>query len=81
MLVLLGRGRDTKVIARSKKRKCPNCHNTVQFVLYELKDKINLFFISVATYRTQYFLACSICNMGFELDEVDKEEFLRTERA
>jgi hypothetical protein len=79
MLVLFGRGRDTKEIARSRTRKCPNCNNTVPFVLYELKDKVNIFFISVASYRTQYFLACSICNVGFELDDNDKEEFLRTE--
>lgn len=81
MLVLFGRGRETREIARSKVRRCPNCHNAVQFVLYEVKDKVNLFFVSVATYRTQYFLACGICNVGFELDEEDKEEFLRTEKA
>jgi hypothetical protein len=79
MIVLFGRGRATKVIARSDKRKCPNCGNNVSFALHELQDKFNLFFIPIATYRTQYFLACTICDAGYELSEEDKDEFLRND--
>ncbi len=77
MILLIGRGRDAKEIARSKGRKCPNCHNVTPFILLEVRDKFNLFFVSLATYRKQYFLSCSICNVGWELDDDDKEEFLR----
>jgi hypothetical protein len=52
----------------------------VPFVLHEMQDKFSLFFIPVFTYRSQYFLACGICNAGFELSEEDKEEFMRGEK-
>ncbi len=80
MIVLFGRGRKTREIARSGRRRCPHCGNRVPFILHELQDKFNLFLIPVFTYRKQYFLGCSICNAGFELSEADKEEFMRGEK-
>jgi hypothetical protein len=77
MFFIFGRGLHEKEIARSEKRKCPNCNNITHFRLLEYADKVVLFFLPIVTYRKKYTMSCSICSACFEFDENDKEEFLR----
>jgi hypothetical protein len=74
--MIFGNGRNIEQLVRSQNITCKNCNNTVPFILYQYKDNFKLFFISIFSYRTTYFLGCSICNAGWELDENDKEEFI-----
>jgi hypothetical protein len=50
---------------------CPRCGNTVMYHLVEVSKKLSVFFVSVASYSTTYFLGCPTCSHGQELDRRD----------
>lgn len=77
MLMIIGRDRESKELARSVQIKCPHCVNLTPFILYESKDCVKLFFCKIFSYNTTYFLSCSICASGWDLDEKDVDEFYR----
>lgn len=46
---------------------CPRCHNHV--VLHEIQSKgqVSLYFVSMASYDTDLYLACPICHAGLQV--------------
>jgi len=50
---------------------CPNCHNDV--FLHHIKSdrKVSLFFVPLASYGTDEYLACPICRHGLHIAPAD----------
>ena len=72
MLLLLGFGnKDTKVLGRGNPIVCPNCNNERRWQVVEVKKKISLYFIPVATYARDYYYLCPVCRLGEELQGID----------
>lgn len=46
---------------------CPNCHNDVFLHHVKSENRVSLFFVPLATYGTDEYLACPICRHGLEV--------------
>jgi|LSQX01.2.fsa_nt_gb hypothetical protein len=75
--MIVGWGKDAKKIAYLGIMKCNNCKNYSHFHLYELVNKVKLYFVPVAKFNKKYFYACEICESGNEIDLKKCEELLR----
>lgn len=76
-MLIFNWGKKSKKITDAGIMRCQNCHNMVGFELRELSNKAGLYFISMIKWNKKYFLACPICNAGFELTEESKNNILR----
>ncbi len=76
-MIIAGWGKNAKKIAFSGINRCPNCKNWAPTNVYELATKASLYFIPVAKFNRKYYLVCSLCQAGWELDEKAKETLLR----
>lgn len=75
-MIIVGWGKDAKQIAYMGLLKCNNCNNYSHFHLYEIANKIKLYFVPVAKFNKKYILGCSVCNSGIEIDEDKKNELI-----
>ena len=76
-MLLVGWGKGAKQIAYLGVYKCSNCKNYSHFHLYELANKIKLYFIQVAKFNKKYIIACETCEAGHEIDEETKNNLLQ----
>ena len=76
-MIIAGWGEKAKELAFVGINKCPKCKNHVPMDLYELANKVSLYFIPIAKFNKKYFVVCSLCENGFEIDEEGKLKFLR----
>lgn len=75
--MIVGWGKYAKKIAYLGIMKCNNCKNYSHFHLYELSNKVKLYFLPVAKLNKKYFYACEICEYGNEIDLKKCEELLK----
>ena len=47
---------------------CPNCHNHVFLHEIQSNREVSLYFVPMASYRTDVYLACPICRHGLQVD-------------
>ena len=47
---------------------CPNCHNHVFLHEIQSNRQVSLYFVPMASYRTDVYLACPICRHGLQVD-------------
>lgn len=76
-MIIAGWGKKAKELAFVGIHKCPKCKNHVPMYLYELANRISLYFIPVAKFNKKNYLVCSLCENGFEIDEERKNIFLQ----
>lgn len=75
MFFLFGWGHQTiKQIGIVYKHLCGHCNNEEYWTLKEITTWFTLFFIPVIPYSTKYFLSCSICEYGLNLDDQQVEQ-------
>lgn len=76
-MIIFGWGKKAKEIAYLGIHKCSNCKNYCRFDLYELANRISLYFIPVAKWGKKSYRVCSTCETGFEVAQPEKTELLR----
>ena len=74
--VLAGWGGGAKAIAYAGIAKCENCKNYGHYYLVEASKKASVLFVPIAKWSKKYYLVCSICEVGFEVTESEKQEIL-----
>jgi uncharacterized protein YbaR (Trm112 family) len=47
---------------------CPNCHNHVFLHEIQSNREVSLYFVPMASYRTDVYLACPVCRHGLQVD-------------
>ncbi len=63
---------------RSKvKSHCFHCNNDGYWVLQKTRQVLNLFFLPVATLKTEYLYYCAVCGQGQTLEREEFEEKVR----
>jgi zinc ribbon protein len=77
MIVIAGWGKRGKELAYIGLAKCSNCKNYGHFKVFELSDRVTLFFVPVAKFNAKTYLVCEICDCGFEVDGDGRAEILR----
>jgi hypothetical protein len=55
---------------------CENCKTNRPFYLYELKNRITLFYVPIVKTSQKYAIMCSKCETGYYVDENKKNELL-----
>ena len=75
-MIIVGLGKESKKIAYLGVLKCANCRNHTHFSLYEVANKLKLYFISVANISKKYYSVCDICNAGNEISSEKKQKIL-----
>jgi hypothetical protein len=69
MVVIFGwGGGDTKDLGEVAPAMCPNCHNDVVLHQISTSKQVSLYFIPLANYGGNQYLACPICHAGMALD-------------
>ena len=46
---------------------CPNCHNQVFLHQIHSQKKVSLYFVPIASYGSNEYLACPVCRAGLEI--------------
>jgi hypothetical protein len=64
-----GQGQDLGEVAPIA---CPRCHNEVFLHHVHSDKKFSLYFVPVATYATNEYLACPICQHGVQLSDTQR---------
>jgi hypothetical protein len=73
MVVIFGwGGGDTKDLGEVAPARCPNCHNDVILHHISTNKQVSLYFIPIANYGGDQYLACPICHAGMAIDPVHK---------
>jgi hypothetical protein len=69
MVVIFGwGGGDTKDLGEVAPALCPNCHNDVYLHHITTNKQVSLYFIPLAKYGDNQYLACPICHAGMAVD-------------
>lgn len=69
MVVIFGwGGGDTKDLGEVAPALCPNCHNDVFLHQITTSKQVSLYFIPLANYGGNQYLACPICHAGMQVD-------------
>ena len=56
---------------------CPKCHNMVRYNLFTVWRWATLFWIPIFPIgRKHYYVACPICNYGYEISKEDFEKYV-----
>lgn len=76
-MIIAGWGKKGKEIAYFGYMKCEHCKNHSEHRLFEIANRVTLYFIPVAKFNYHYYLVCEICDMGREIDKDRKDEALR----
>lgn len=77
-MILFGYKKGGKRIAYVGFHNCNNCNNLTNFYLYETSFRPTLYFVPIAKFNVKYFMMCSICEGGIEIDK-EKALALREE--
>lgn len=71
MVVIFGwGGGDTKDLGEVAPARCPNCHNDVWLHQITTNKQVSLYFIPIANYGGNQYLACPICHAGMAVEAV-----------
>ena len=71
MVVIFGwGGGDTKDLGEVAPARCPNCHNDVWLHQISTNKQVSLYFVPIASYGGNQYLACPICHAGMAVDPV-----------
>jgi len=76
-VIVFGWGKKAKRLANAGMSKCPNCHNWTAFGVFSRASAVSLYFVPVAKFGTKFYLVCSTCDAGFEINDAKKTELLR----
>jgi len=69
MVVIFGwGGGDTKDLGEVAPARCPNCHNDVYLHHISTNKQVSLYFVPIAKYGGNQYLACPICRAGMAVD-------------
>jgi hypothetical protein len=69
MVVIFGwGGGDTKDLGEVAPARCPNCHNDVYLHQVTTNKQVSLYFVPIANYGGNQYLACPICHAGMAVD-------------
>jgi hypothetical protein len=69
MVVIFGwGGGDTKDLGEVAPARCPNCHNDVYLHQISTNKQVSLYFVPIANYGGNQYLACPICHAGMQID-------------
>jgi uncharacterized protein YbaR (Trm112 family) len=60
---------------------CPNCHNDVTLHHIKSNRQVSLFFVPLASYGTNDYLACPICRHGLQIPPEHREAVDRMQSA
>jgi uncharacterized protein YbaR (Trm112 family) len=70
MVVIMGwGGGDTKDLGEVAPAACPTCHNQVFLHQLHSTKQFSLYFIPLASYSSNDYLACPICRQGIQLQQ------------
>jgi hypothetical protein len=73
MVVIFGwGGGDTKDLGEVAPATCPRCHNDVFLHHISTNKQVSLYFIPIANYGGNQYLACPICHGGMAVEAVHK---------
>ncbi len=75
-MIIFGANDKDKTLGESGLYKCPNCNNQCQFNVTETAKNFHIFFITVARFDKKYYLTCSICNYGYELEKEEINDYI-----
>jgi hypothetical protein len=76
MFIIFGWGRQTlKNYGQIYNVRCDCCNAIEQFYLYAKRTWVNLFFIPVIPYKTEYMIVCPACSNGILIDYAKFREY------
>lgn len=55
---------------------CANCHNQSPWHVHVVDKKFTLFFMSIFTLSSTYYLLCPICQYGRQISKQDAKELV-----
>jgi hypothetical protein len=75
--MFVGYSKGGKKTAYAGIHECGNCNNVTNFHLIESSFKPTVMFIPVAKFNLQYYVICSLCERGYELEKTKYDEMYR----
>jgi hypothetical protein len=66
--VIVGWGKSGKVLGHGPVRTCERCHNQSTWIVVETSKKVSMYFVRVAKWKTEYWVACPVCKNTTALD-------------
>jgi uncharacterized protein YbaR (Trm112 family) len=51
---------------------CPNCHNHVYLHEIQSSKQVSLYFVPMASYGSDVYLACPVCHHGLQVDPANR---------
>lgn len=80
-MIVAGWGKGSKKLAYLGIAKCGNCKNWVHFNLFEVANKVSVYFVPVAKFNKKYYMVCGVCNAAIEISAEQKDEALKASLA
>jgi len=65
--MIVGWGNSGKTLGLGPERDCDRCNNRSSWVVVENSKKVRLYFVPVAKWNAEYFMACPVCKNAVEL--------------
>ena len=78
MLIIGWGNRKTKDFGAVFPTTCTNCNNEIEYHLVRARDWVDLFFIPIFPYQSEWFLLCPTCENGIKIEK-DKDITLSKE--
>lgn len=77
MIFIGGTYPKTEQYRSNVKEHCFHCNNDGYWILQKTRQVLSLFFLPIATFKTEYFYYCPICGQGRPLDPDEFDEKAR----
>jgi len=79
--VVVGWGKKGKELGYAGVEKCPHCKNWSPFHIYEMSNRVRLYWVPVAKFNTKRYFVCGTCETAWELDKDKAREMLAASAA
>jgi hypothetical protein len=63
-MIIFGWGKGSRVLGDGFLQTCSHCGNTNRFLVVEESSNVNVYFVTVASFASQYFYVCPVCYCG-----------------
>jgi len=77
-VIIVGVGNNMVKLGDAGYYKCPRCHNECPFCVMEISKKFDVFWIPVAKWDKRYYLTCTICSYGYEIQKEEINQYIKT---
>ena len=79
MVLFMGWGDKHDVLGATTDRACERCRNSGPWIIYRSRKRLNVMFVPVARWGTQFAVRCTVCPNETKLSALEAHRLARGE--